>query len=85
MRGLWARQCKPTSAASGGIRACRTGCHEELFVVARFSHPVGVVPRGALSVNDGAGAVEKVVSSGPSGSLCSAFLVYAKAWDRSHA
>ena len=42
----------------------------------RFSHPVGSVPVAALSVNDGAGSIEQVVSSGPRGTQCSDFLVY---------
>lgn len=44
----------------------------------RFSHPVGDVSLSALSVNDGAGSIEKVVSSGPRGTQCSDILVYAK-------
>ena len=42
----------------------------------RFSHPVGILPFAALSVNDGAGSIEQVVSSGPRGTRCSDFLVY---------
>lgn len=49
------------------------------FCACSFSHPVGVLPLAALSVNDGAGAIEKVVSQGPGGSMCSQFLIYAKA------
>jgi hypothetical protein len=40
---------------------------------------VGVLPLAALSVNDGAGTIEKVVSQGPGGSMCSQFVIYAKA------
>ncbi len=51
----------------------------------RFSHPVGDLAAAALAVNEGAGSVEKVVSQGPRGSMCSDFLVYAKVpfspWD----
>ncbi len=46
------------------------------LIVHRFSHPVGSLPLAALSVNDGAGSIEQVVSSGPRGTQCSDFLVY---------
>ena len=46
---------------------------------------MGDLKAAALTVNEGAGAVEKVVSQGPRGSMCSDFLVYAKVpfspWD----
>lgn len=44
----------------------------------RFSHPVGDLAAAALVVNEGSGSVERVVSQGPRGSMCSDFLVYAK-------
>ncbi len=47
-----------------------------LLLVHRFSHPVGSLPFAALSVNDGAGSIEQVVSSGPRGTQCGDFLVY---------
>lgn len=50
----------------------------DISVRGRFSHPVGDLAAAALVVNEGTGSVERVVSQGPRGSMCSDFLVYAK-------
>lgn len=51
---------------------------ENMGCMSRFSHAVGELSKNALSVNDGAGSIENIVSLGPRGSMCSDFMVYAK-------
>lgn len=43
----------------------------------RFSHPVAVLPRAALSINDRSATILLVNSTGPRGALCSEFSVLA--------
>jgi hypothetical protein len=44
-------------------------------VQCRFSHPVAVLPRAALSSNDSAATILSVNSTGPRGALCSDFSI----------
>jgi len=48
-----------------------------MTMTSRFSHPVALLPEGALVISDG-GVVESLSSFGPDGVLCSSFLLHAR-------
>ncbi|KAL3162994.1 hypothetical protein ABBQ32_009426 [Trebouxia sp. C0010 RCD-2024] len=44
----------------------------------QFSHPVGSLAESALEINEGAGRIEAINSTGPNGDLCGGFTIRAK-------
>ncbi|KAK9865466.1 hypothetical protein WJX84_003473 [Apatococcus fuscideae] len=61
------------------------GPHVYVSIAVRFSHPVAILDQSAVQINNGAGVVESVSSTGSRGSLCSDFVIHAKVafspWD----
>jgi hypothetical protein len=52
-----------------------TTCSSNCATRRRFSHPVAVLPRAAISLNNGDAVILSINSTGPRGELCSDFSV----------
>ncbi|KAK9830654.1 hypothetical protein WJX74_000403 [Apatococcus lobatus] len=58
--------------------ALTEGPHIYADVIVRFSHPVAELGTDAVLISSGAGQVERIVSAGSRGDLCSDFAIHAK-------
>ncbi|KAK9816225.1 hypothetical protein WJX74_004951 [Apatococcus lobatus] len=76
------QDARPTTA---DWPAMEEGPHVYVSIAVRFSHPVATLDSSAIQINNGAGVVESVASTGSRGSLCSDFVIHAKVafspWD----
>ena len=67
------------------MQGCTGSSPDTKHGACRFSHPAGSLSRSAIEINDGAGLVESLNSTGIYGDLCGGFTIRAKtrfsAWE----